>query len=775
MASPSVALWLWIAGSAAPREYVGPAAVSSRDASTSAGAQAGDDAAEPAPTTAVVGERRSDDGPPTASRRREPGTARRVVVPRRRPERVDPERAGSVVTREEIDERLSRSAPDALSFEPGAYVQQTAHGQASVYLRGLTGQQTVLYFDGVRLNTSTFRQGPNQYFFTVDSRGIDTIEVVRGSASTRYGADAMGGAILTQPIEPTLARGKGPVVVHGRGIVNARTADAALGGRAQLDMSVKGKLGVLAGVGYRDVNQLRAGGRVIAPATDMPQNVPPRFGPDGKTQLGTGFRELTDDVRLVWRPSAHHQLTAAYYDYRQYDAPRTDKCPPPTAPQDECLRYLEQFRTMVYGRYSLLDGPALAERLDVTLSWNRQHEDRELHRGSPSVTRLDGRDDVQTFGTAVRVRSRRFEPARAAHFTLDYGADVYTDYVTSRAWQTFTDVDVTVGSPATQYTPGARYVTSGAWAIVESQFTRYLRLRTGGRLAAAAASARAVPERSSQAVDRYWLTAVAHGGLAVIPLRWLTLAFNVDQGFRAPNIDDLTSRQQIGSGFQWENPRLRHETSTMIEGGILIEHPWIELQAFVFRSAIDRMIQRASREIEACPENDPGCKESKARFQLVNLDGQAHIVGADGSLRLYLPAGFFLNTSISYARGEGPNPDYPQVLHQPPRAPLSRIPPLHGTGELGWRNRSFGPYVTFVTRWAQTQVRLATQDRKDLRIPAGGTPGYVVFDVRAGWRWQQRVLLSLVFENVADTAYRVHGSSVNGPGRGLMFEAQFGF
>jgi len=36
-------------------------------------------------------------------------------------------------------------------------VQQTAHAQASAYLRGLTGQQTVLVFDGVRLNTSTWR------------------------------------------------------------------------------------------------------------------------------------------------------------------------------------------------------------------------------------------------------------------------------------------------------------------------------------------------------------------------------------------------------------------------------------------------------------------------------------------------------------------------------------------------------------------------------------------------------------------------------------------
>ena len=39
-------------------------------------------------------------------------------------------RAASVVTRRDLEERLPRSAPDALRFEPGVYVQQTAHGQA---------------------------------------------------------------------------------------------------------------------------------------------------------------------------------------------------------------------------------------------------------------------------------------------------------------------------------------------------------------------------------------------------------------------------------------------------------------------------------------------------------------------------------------------------------------------------------------------------------------------------------------------------------------------
>ena len=109
----------------------------------------------------------------------------RTVVPHDL--RVKPEhstRAASVVTRRDLEERLPRSAPDALRFEPGVYVQQTAHGQGSPYVRGLTGQQTIMMFDGIRLNNSTFRQGPNQYFFTIDSRTVQKLEVLRGSAST---------------------------------------------------------------------------------------------------------------------------------------------------------------------------------------------------------------------------------------------------------------------------------------------------------------------------------------------------------------------------------------------------------------------------------------------------------------------------------------------------------------------------------------------------------------------------------------------------------------
>jgi hemoglobin/transferrin/lactoferrin receptor protein len=57
--------------------------------------------------------------------------------------------------------------PESLAREPGVMVQKTAHGQGSPYLRGFTSQRTLFLIDGIRLNNSVFREGPNQYWNTV--------------------------------------------------------------------------------------------------------------------------------------------------------------------------------------------------------------------------------------------------------------------------------------------------------------------------------------------------------------------------------------------------------------------------------------------------------------------------------------------------------------------------------------------------------------------------------------------------------------------------------
>ena len=94
-----------------------------------------------------------------------------------------------------VEEYQIRTSPEALSITPGIFVQKTNHGGGSPFIRGLTGNQTLLLFDGIRLSNSTMRYGPNQYFNTVDVFSLDRIEVLRGSGSVQYGSDALGGTI----------------------------------------------------------------------------------------------------------------------------------------------------------------------------------------------------------------------------------------------------------------------------------------------------------------------------------------------------------------------------------------------------------------------------------------------------------------------------------------------------------------------------------------------------------------------------------------------------
>jgi outer membrane receptor protein involved in Fe transport len=691
----------------------------------------------------------------------------------------EPGRAGSRVEREDIEIRLARSAPDALRYEPGVFVQQTAHSQGSAFIRGRTGQQTVMLFDGVRLNNSLFRQGPNQYFFTIDSRTVDHIDVLRGSASTRWGTDAIAGVIEAVPIEPSYDPNNTGFVFKPRVMTRVGSADGEWGGRAQLDAQLGPAIGIIGGVGWREVGQLESGGIVynIVPDPRTGQRIPqvPRFEDDQRTQQGTGFKEFTADLRAVARLGPEQRAVLGYYDYRQLDAPRTDQCPAPYASSSECLTYDEQFRTLIYGALEGRWG-ALAHDSRLVVSYQRQHERRTLDRPRSFVVN-GGRDDVETFGIAYKATTRTAELGEHVRLRARYGLDYYRDRVSSAAWLIFTDVDILRTRSRGQYVEGSSYGWGGAFAEAEVElFDRGL-IRAGGRASHIRARSPGDAESATLPVDQSWAPLVANVGLEWWAADWLTLLANADQGFRAPNLDDLTSRQSTGPGFQIENAALGPESGWTYEVGARSLTKHLQVDVWGYRGGLSQAIARTSREAADCPPNTPQCNNSWSRLQLINLRGEAVIWGAEGGVKVFLPYKLQLGATMGYAWGESPNPQ-PRVegaaeVYQE-RLPISRIPPLNGTVEALWRAPR-GLYAGAALRWAGEQTRLALQDRSDGRIPNGGTPGFAVVDLRAGWRHPRWGHLALVAENLGDAAYRYHGSSVNGAGRSITAELSLGF
>src|SRR5688500_1690591 len=127
-----------------------------------------------------------------------------------------------VIGREDFIERRNvRTFPDALREIPGVMVQRTAYGQASPFIRGFTGFRTLALIDGIRLNNATFREGPNQYWGSIDQYTIDRIDVVKGPSSVLYGSDAIGGTVNAITRKPPLLTA--PEATDGKTTVDGKT------------------------------------------------------------------------------------------------------------------------------------------------------------------------------------------------------------------------------------------------------------------------------------------------------------------------------------------------------------------------------------------------------------------------------------------------------------------------------------------------------------------------------------------------------------------------
>lgn len=702
------------------------------------------------------------------------------VYGRRVSSAIDDARPIDTIDRDALDRRQPNSTPDALVLSPGVYVQQTAHGQASPYIRGRTGQQVLILYDGLRLNHALFRKGPNQYLFTVDAASVERIEVVRGSASVELGADALGGAVLLHPLEPRIDPTRDEIILRPRVFAGHRTADEELAGRAEIDAQLGDGLGLLLGVGARTVDRLEAGGNAFPDGRGQNQQcvdnlTVPCFEPDGRTQLGTGFDELTADARAVALiPDGRVSLAA--YLYRQYDAPRTDQCPPPEQATGECLIYEEQFRTHVYGEVEHSPATALLDNFTAAAGYQRQHQrysllrpDRIAGDAIDNTTENLGRDAVDGLGFTFRGQSAPLVLG-GVEAGLRYGIDGSYEWIESGKWIRFAQPPLTRRFSRGQYVGGSDYAQGGVWLAPDVRFG-LVRVRGGMRAAYVRATSPGDVESASHAFDRSHVPLVFDAGLEVG--RTFAFVANVEQGFRAPNLDDLTARQSTGQGYQLENPDLGPERSLTLEAGLRARHRRVTGEVLAFRQTIDDAIERRLLDRDDCTL-EPGlvdreCRANRAPIKLVNLEGTAEIIGVDARVEYRPVRELELRATFAYARGEGDNPG----TGEPARIPLSRMSPVNGTGLVEWVDRDSGLFVGGVVRWALLQDRLSPGDIADARIPRGGTPGYVTLDAWAGLRLDRRLFFGLKLINLSDARYRTHGSSIYGAGRSLSLSLSF--
>lgn len=647
-----------------------------------------------------------------------------VTASRAEEAELDAPYALDVVGEEQWLRRAYRTVPQALRDTPGVLLQETSFGQGSPFIRGFTGFRNVFLIDGIRLNNSVFRSGPNQYWATVDGQSIERLEILKGPAAVIHGSDAIGGAVQALTRSPE----NYDRPFSGRFYSRLASAERSWLGRLEGDARLDERTGVLFGVTARDFGDLQGGS-------------------DTGRQENTGYGEWAADVKVEHYLDDDTRLTFLHQRMQQNNVPRTHRTIfavpfEGSSVGSDLRRDLDQDRDLTYVQlFKKLDGE-WADTMNLSLSWHRQAETRDRIRSS--MAREIRGFTVGSLGT--------FANFTKATDTGDwsYGFDYYRDNVNS--FSSNNPIQGPVGDDAS-------YDLLGIYVQDEFELDEKWKATVGLRGTYAAADAKSVQDPITSnpiEIEDDWsaLTASARVVYEHDPGR-LHFFGGISQGFRAPSLSDLTRLDSARSNeFEIPSPGLEPEKTVTFELGAKGTVGRATGQAALFYTSVNDLILRVPT----------GNVNGEGEFEIAKANvGDGFVAGLELAGEIQLDDSFSLFGNLTLQDGEVST--FPTSAPVEVDEPLDRLMPPTGQVGLRWEDAERKGWAELVLVGADGSGDLSTRDAADTtRIPPGGTPGYLVAHLRGGYRISQRSRLDLALDNLTNEDYRVHGSGTNMPG-----------
>ncbi len=651
------------------------------------------------------------------------------------------------MTAEELQERQVRTLPEALREVPGVNVQKTSNGQGSPFIRGFTGFRNLALIDGIRFNNSTFREGPNQYWNTIDSYAIERIELVPGQGSVLYGSDAIGGTLNL------FTKGSGYLTeqpgffFHGLTSYRGSTAEESNMAHQEIQFGEGGKWGLHLGASLKsfgDVHDAKLG--------DQPH---------------TGYDEWAYDAKLEVSLDPNWTLTAVHQQLRQNDVWRTHATIYGISYEGSTIgtdlkRSFDQERSLSYLRLAGQDLDGFIDSVSFTVSLQTSSEDEDRIR-----RRADNRVDYNQTRLSTLGFDLQFQ-SQTPLGRLTYGADYFRDSVNS-ASQRYR-LNGTLNSIGIQGPVGddSTYHLLGLYLQDEIDLGDRVHLFVGGRYTYAKASVGIYNDSgTAKSAKDDWRNYSASARVTVDLDEKDQYRFyaGVSQGFRAPNLSDL-SRFDLARNGEQDVPSvgLSPEEYVNFELGLKADTEHFSGNLGYFYTLIDDMIIRHyTGKTTPLPNPRPLVERRNGG------NGYMHGIELSGQYRFNPSWSIFGHMTWTEGRVDQ---FVGNSVTKKQREPISRVVPLMWRAGVRWQTVDRRYWTELVALGQSDADRLNSGDQFDSqRIPPNGNPGFVWLTLRGGVQVTKNLDVTVALENLLDRQIRYAGSGSNEAGFGAVLGA----
>lgn len=618
-----------------------------------------------------------------------------------------------VISQDELARVKPEKMVDLLKQLPGIEVAGEGPFRGLPVIRGLSSNRVLILVDGQRLNNSReSTQFAGIQPGLVDLAQVERIEVLRGPASVQYGSDALGGVINIITRQPAFSSGE----LRLSGGVDYEYGSAAKSHRGKLGMSGSGeRMTFHLGAGYFEAADYESPEGLV-PNSGMTQK-----SMDGNLRLMVGQQGV---LKVEVQSTRTVDVGFPGYDPRtsgiDISFPRFDR-----------------------DKYALtFDSGAIWGLGNVTFATYAQNVEKQSRLDIGPRQSLTT-SDIDSFGGSAQATA-----ALGPHFLvfgLDYYRDdLHDDALTRTTTGTSTDVQV----------PDSTQEGLGLYVHDEWSLSDRFQLVVAARGDRFTFVSHHDPRYEGTPFDES--ASAFSGSLAARFEATPSLALNASIGraFRAPNLQERAYYGFVSGNLAYleQNPDLDPETALNVELGFKVRSGHHAGSFTVFRNSVKDFIafSYTGRTIPNPRQGQPAI--DIARFE--NLD-RARIEGVEIDLQAVLSERWTAFGSVAYSRG----------TDERSGQPLPLIAPLKGR---------LGAHFEQARWWCELAARMVARNH---RVAPGyeETPGFSVYDLRAGYRFAIGLALQAAVENCTDKAYAEPFNLRYEPGRNLRLSVGYRF